>query len=375
LKTLNDLSLIPSNFAVIREVHRCGAATRVDIARTTGLSTQSLTRITKELLDGGLLVEGERRNGGRGQPAIYLTVAPGQFVSFGLVFEHDRITCVAYDLTGEELFLLKRRGAYEDAQKAVTESLEMLTAAIAQVPDSAFALGLGISISGFFTDPKSRRFVSRNDIEGWQKFDLSIDYKPPIEMPVFIENDGRAAAIGQAVNGVAKGYQSFFLILMTKGIGGGFVNDGQLIRGRQGNAGEVAKLVPPTPSTKRPTAESLKKYLHEKWGSVPTDAEIERALLQGDADIHAWLDGAAESMEPVTKTIVAMFDPEAIVLAGRLIPSVRKALADRMVVSGISYKGFEALKPTIIVDPKTDSLTVGAASLPIAAFLSSADKR
>lgn len=360
---------------VIREVHRCGAATRVDIAKTTGLSTQSLTRITKELLDGGLLVEGERRNGGRGQPAIYLTVAPGQFVSFGLVFEHDRITCVAYDLTGEELFLLKRRGAYEDAQKAVAESLEMLTAAIAQVPDNAFALGVGISISGFFTEPGSRRFVSRNDIAGWQKFDLSVDYKPPIEMPVFVENDGRAAAIGQAVNGVAKGYQSFFLILMTKGIGGGFVTDGQLIRGRQGNAGEVAKLVPPTPSTRRPTAESLKNHLFEKWGSVPTDAEIERALLLDDADIAEWLEGAAETMTPVANMIVALFDPEAIVLAGRLLPSIRKAIADRMIVNGISYKGFEALKPTLVIDPKTDSLTVGAASLPIAAFLSSSDRR
>lgn len=375
MKTLDDLSLIPSNFAVIREVHRCGATTRVDIARSTGLSTQSLTRITKELLDGGLLVEGERRNGGRGQPAIYLTVAPGQFVSFGLVFEHDRITCVAYDLTGEELFLLKRRGAYEDAQKAVDESSEMLTAAIAQAPDGAFALGVGISISGFFTGPESRRFVSRNDVEGWQKFDLSVDYKPPIEMPVFIENDGRAAAIGQALNGVAKGFQSFFLILMTKGIGGGFVTDGQLIRGRQGNAGEVAKLVPPTPSTRRPTAESLKNYLLEKWGSVPTDAEIERALLLNDADIAEWLDGAAETMTPVVNTIVALFDPEAIVLAGRLLPSIRKAIADRMIVNGISYRGFEALKPTLVIDPKTDSLTVGAASLPIAAFLSGGERR
>jgi predicted NBD/HSP70 family sugar kinase len=369
LKTIENLKLIPSSLTMIREVHRCGATTRVDIAKNVALSTQSVTRITKELLDAGILVEGERRNGGRGQPAIYLTVAPGRFVSFGLVFEHDRITCAAYDLTGEELFLLKQRGNFDNAQQVVEVSRKMLAAAVAQVPDDAFALGVGISISGFFTDPISRRFISRNDVDGWRQFDLAVDFHPPVEMPVFIENDGRAAAIGQAINGVAKGYQSFFLILMTKGLGGGFVNAGQLIRGRQGNAGEVAVMVPPTPSTKRPTDESLKTFLLSKWGSAPTSGEIERALLQQDADVLEWIAGAAETMSPIVNTISALFDPAAIILAGRLLPSVRQAIADRLQISGVNYMGYEAMPPAIIVDPRTDCLTVGAACLPIAAFL------
>lgn len=369
MRPVDELELIPSHLKVIREVHRAGSATRVDLSKATGLSTQSLTRITKKLLDDELLVEGERRIVGRGQPAIFLSFKPSRLVSFGLVMEHDQITCVASELGGEQIVFLRRRGNFKKADHAIKEAEAMLEAAVAQAPDDAYALGVGVSVSGFFIEEGSRKFVSRNDVEGWRSADLTEVLKVPVPMPVFVENDGRAAAIGQAVDGVGRDVESFFLILMTKGIGGGFVYKGELIRGRLGNAGEVAALVPPTPSLQRPTAESMNEFLRQRWGAPPSEAEIERGVRDGDADLSEWLDGAAESLRSVLYVVNALLDPKAIILAGRLSPVIRKAMADRLQLEGVNYAGIHAQTPTILIDPKTDALSVGAAALPVASFL------
>ena len=367
MRHIDELALIPSHLAVIREVHRSASTTRVDLAAATGLSTQSLTRITKQLLDEELLVEGERRNVGRGQPAIFLSIRPGRLVSFGLVMEHDQITCVAAELGGEQIFYLKRRGDFEKADIAVKEAEAMLETAAAQAPDDAFALGVGVSVSGFFIEEGSRRFVSRNDVKGWSAIDLCKSLKVPAPMPVFVENDGRAAAIGQAVDGIGRDIDNFFLVLMTKGLGGGYVYNGELIRGRLGNAGEISALVPP--SEERPTAEGLMDFLRQRWGAAPSEAEIERGVKDADAAMMEWLDNAAGVLRPALDVIIALLDPKAIILAGRLSPSVRSAMAERLKIEGVNYAGYHAQTPEIIVDPKTDCLSVGAAALPVASFL------
>ena len=353
----------------MREIHRAGSATRVDLTKLTGLSTQSLTRITKQLIDNDILVEGERRINGRGQPAIFLSIRPSRFISFGIVLEHDQITCVASELGGDQIFYLKRRGDFQKAEHALAEANSMLATAMEQCPENAFALGVGVSVSGFFFEEGSRKFISRNDVEGWRTIDLTESLMTPIDIPIFVENDGRAAAIGQAVNGIGRQTDYFFLILMTKGIGGGFVHRGELIRGRLGNAGEVANFVPRTPSTMRPTVESLNSFLRQKWGTNPSEEQIQAAIQGEDPAIMEWVAGAAETLGPALNAIIALLDPKAIILAGRLLPSVRQALADRFSIDGISFAGVQAPIPAILVDPKTDCLSVGAAALPIAAFL------
>ncbi len=369
MRPISELPLIPSHLSVLRELHRHGSASRVDLAKSTGLSTQSLTRLTKQLIDDEILVEGERRIAGRGQPAIYLTIKPSRLVSFGLVIEHDQITCVASELGGEQLVYLKRRGPYGQAAVAIAEATEMLNTAIGAVPGDAFALGVGVSISGFFIEEGTRRLVSRNDLTGWSAVDLMTSFCVPVPMKVFVENDGRAAAIGQAVDGIGKQLDSFFLILMTKGIGGGFVQNGQLIRGHVGNAGEVASFVPKTPSLARPAIESMMNFLREEWGHTPSDEEIETALRDGEPVMETWLEQAAASLEPAINAIAALLDPQAIILAGRLLPNVRQALGERLKIEGVNFAGFHAPKPRILVDPRTDCLSVGASALPVAAFL------
>jgi predicted NBD/HSP70 family sugar kinase len=369
MQEIQKAALPPSHLAVIREIHRAGSPTRVELARAIGLSPQSLTRITQQLIDQGLIFEGERHLGGRGQPAIRLHIAPGKFVSFGIVVEHNQITCTALELSGERLVFLRRRGSFASAEETQSVSASMLETAVSQAPAEAYALGVGISVSGFFYEEGSRKIISKSDISGWRAMDLTTMLHPPFPMPVFAENDGRAAAIGQAVDGVGRNLDSFFLVLMTKGTGGGYVHKGELIRGHLGNAGEISQLLPRSPAPFRPNLDSLSEFLKSKWGALPSEAEIDQALANGDPALEEWLTQITASLGQALTVVTALLDPQAVILAGQLSLNIRQAIADRVRIAGVNFAGFQAPAPKIIVDPNSDCLVAGACALPVADFL------
>lgn len=58
-------------------------------------------------------------------------------------------------------------------------------------------------------------------------------------LPVYLENDANAAALGEQVFGAGQGFDDLIYITVSTGIGAGFVVNGRLIQGRDGGAGEV----------------------------------------------------------------------------------------------------------------------------------------
>ncbi|PTQ13444.1 hypothetical protein CLG96_04970 [Sphingomonas oleivorans] len=358
----------PSQIMVMRALNRAGMASRIELARTTQLSAQSLTRITRELLDMGYLAEGARRSGQRGQPAIDLALAPGRLMSLGLVLEHDRITCLAGDIAEAPLRRRTASGDFLSAAATVRAAEELIAAMLQELPGNTKLLGLGVSQSGFFFEAGTRRMMSRNDIQGWAGTDLAGHFAERFGLDVIIENDGSAAAVGHTIHGIGTAYRNFFLVLMTRGVGGGVIHNGQLLRGRLGNAGELAVLLPGDPAAVRPTTESLRDWLSLAWGATPTAEAIDAAVEAGDPAVRQWLDSAASVLGRALESVTALLDPEAIIFAGRLSPAVRAALAERIHLGGPAIGGIAAPRPGIIVDPGSECLEYGAVALPIARF-------
>ena len=57
---------------------------------------------------------------------------------------------------------------------------------------------------------------------------------------VWIENDGKAAAIAELERGVLKGCRNAAVFIIGTGVGGGLIIDGKLVRGRDCTAGEYS---------------------------------------------------------------------------------------------------------------------------------------
>ena len=365
----NDIGLIPSEISVIRELHKLKQATRVDLVKHTQLSPQSLTRITKKLLDDGLILEGDKQTKQRGQPAINLSIVPGKFISFGIAFEYNKISCSAYTLDGEQLFFLAKKSDAYSASFAVDAANTLLATAIAHCAPETIAIGVGVSVSGFFKNENGLKLVSRNDINGWLDVNLFTFLQSTTQLAVYVENDGRTAALGQLVYGIGHKFNNFFQVLMTRGIGGGFISNNQLIRGFNGNAGEISYFFPLIEEKQRlyrPTEEGFQTFCHQYWGKVPTNESLANLIKQEDSTLELWLSESSNYLKQGLDAITAILDPEVIILAGGLPYVIRQALSDKLMLQGLNYGNQYGPKPKLIVDTNVTDLSMNSALLPVA---------
>lgn len=115
----------------------------------------------------------------------------------------------------------------------------LLAAVEAVEPGDVVACGVG-SIG-----PMTRhgRTVSPLNTPGWRGFPLLARLEDALAMPVVVDNDAKALAVGEGWKGAGAGVGSFLAMVVSTGVGGGLVVDGRLLDGMQGNAGHVGHVV------------------------------------------------------------------------------------------------------------------------------------
>ena len=85
--------------------------------------------------------------------------------------------------------------------------------------------------------------VSPLNIPGWRGFPLLSRLQQHLDLPVVVDNDAKALALGEGWRGAGAGVGSFLAMVVSTGVGGGLVVDGRLLDGAQGNAGHVGHVV------------------------------------------------------------------------------------------------------------------------------------
>jgi len=70
----------------------------------------------------------------------------------------------------------------------------------------------------------------------------SIDFAKLSKKPVYVENDANAAAWAEYKVGAAKGEDNTITVTLGTGVGGGFIVNGKLLRGKSGRGGEVGSM-------------------------------------------------------------------------------------------------------------------------------------
>lgn len=85
--------------------------------------------------------------------------------------------------------------------------------------------------------------VSPLNIPAWHDFPLRSRLTELTGLPVFIDNDAKALALGEGWVGAAVGVADFIAMVVSSGIGGGIVLDGRLLDGALGNAGHVGHVI------------------------------------------------------------------------------------------------------------------------------------
>jgi glucokinase len=85
--------------------------------------------------------------------------------------------------------------------------------------------------------------VSPLNIPAWRGFRLRARLRDHTGLPVHVDNDAKALALGEGWVGAAAGVPNFIAMVVSTGVGGGIVLDGRLLEGASGNAGHIGHVI------------------------------------------------------------------------------------------------------------------------------------
>lgn len=107
--------------------------------------------------------------------------------------------------------------------------------------DSNGLEGVGIGIPGFI-DMEAGVVVGAANLPGFQGYPVRAHIEGELKIPIILENDANAAALGEMWMGAGRGVKNMLLITLGTGIGGGIIVDGKVLHGYLGMAGEIGHM-------------------------------------------------------------------------------------------------------------------------------------
>jgi glucokinase len=128
-----------------------------------------------------------------------------------------------------------------DGPDAVVGQMGGLAAHVAAARPDLQPIGVGVAAAGPL-DPEAGIVTDPPTLAGWRDVPLARMLEGLLSLPVRLENDANAAALGEWRFGAGRGTRSMVFVTVSTGIGGGIIADGRLLRGRRGMAGEIGHM-------------------------------------------------------------------------------------------------------------------------------------
>ena len=147
--------------------------------------------------------------------------------------------------------------------------------------------GIGIAFGGP-VDTHRGLIIRSHRTPGFDNFPMAGIVEERFGIPVSVENDARAGAIGEFRFGSGRGSRNMIFLQLGIGIGGGIIVDGKIVHGSSMTAGELGHMAV---STDGPRCSCGKPGHLEAYASEPAIVERMRARLSNASPTStaAWL--------------------------------------------------------------------------------------
>jgi len=347
-----------------------GQLSKVELTRLTGLSPQTITSIVDLAASNQLLVRGNPRRGGLGQPSVPYVLNPAGAWALGLAFDACGCDLVLINFIGEvveqirlPLSLLAPMAVVE----AVTAEVRTLLARHPGITTARMA-GLGIA-SPFQGDSWPERLgLTQEQADTWNEVDLRAELDSRFDWPVFLLAEGLVAAGAELTFGAGLGCPDFLYIHFGRRISCGLVLDHHLYLGRNKRAGTVDLGAVASNGSYNPT-QNLNGIASLNALSARTGAGTD-LLLHADSflltqpEIAVWIADAALAVSGFAWQVVNLLDIDNIIVGGDISETARKALA-RSLRRNLSQAATTRMEPLTILEGRFGAQTfaLGGASI------------
>jgi predicted NBD/HSP70 family sugar kinase len=217
---------------------------RVEIAKQTGLTAQTVSVIVRRLIDQGIVEEGGPVPSGGGKPRTALRVNANASYAVGIHFDPIEVSVVVVDLMGRKLAHSRKTISPElEPEEIIAETADIAHRQLEQlgIPGSRI-LGVGAACPGPI-DQDQGLVISPPRQDRWTQVPIKNLLKRYMDFDVIIDNDANAAAIGERWCGHGRTTSDFAFLYLGTGIGGAMFLSNEIYRGASRNAGEFGHIV------------------------------------------------------------------------------------------------------------------------------------
>lgn len=381
---------------VLRIIQENEPISRKELADLTGLTSSSITNIVNRLINMGYLDEVGLGDSSGGRKPILLQLNPDAKFIIGVELNVDSITGIITNFKAKKVKKITVPTRQHEGKDSV---LNRMVEVINQLIDSTGIskdkiLGIGVAAPGPY-DHINGILLDPPNFPGWFNVPIKDFIQEAVGLPVHLEKETVAAALGEYMFGGAKGIKSLFVInSMVIGLGGSAIIDGKIYHGFRDGAAEVGHMTIDIEGPKctcgyygclealasglymRNTAISeIKRGADSILTNVNSNVEditvedIVTCANQGDRLCKYIIDKTSRHLGIGIANIINLYSPEMIVIGGNLT-----TLCPEYVEKAVEYarsKQYPAFNKDIIIVPTSfgdEMSAIGAVSVVIDSF-------
>lgn len=306
------------------------ADTRSSLTELTRLSRSTVAERLEALFEAGLIRETEevRPTGGRPSKRISLNYEGHLVLAADLGEDHARLilTDLAGKVVAESVAEVAVGSGPDVVLGWIAEEARALTARVGRALSDV--IGLGLSVPAPVDFPRGQ-VVAPSVMTGWDGVDIQSRFRALLDIPVLVENDVNARALGEYVLHWP-GYNEVLYVKAGTGIGSAILTGGRLYRGAQGAAGDIGhiRLEPVHGPLCRCGAIgcvealaagwSLVRDLREQGLNVDSTRDVLDAVRENDPNAIHRMREAGRILGRAIAYAVSMLNPDLVIVGGSL---------------------------------------------------------
>ncbi|EJK2114268.1 DNA-binding transcriptional regulator NagC [Vibrio navarrensis] len=331
-----DLVKQLNSAAVYRLIDQQGPISRIQVADVSQLAPASVTKITRQLLERGLIKEVAQQASTGGRRAISLTTEVKPFHSVAVRLGRDYVQFCLYDLGGTELAKDQHDLRYKNQSDLIEGLIALLKDFINSCQDRIDQLiAIGVTLPGLVNPTTGVvEYMPNTDIDNLALGEI---VREKFGIECFVGNDVRGMALAEHYFGASQDCQDSILVSVHRGTGSGIIVNGQVFLGFNRNVGEIGHIqIDPlgeqcqcgnfgcleTVAANPAIVQRVKKLLAQGYESSLSELEqitiqdVCTHALQGDELAKQSLVRVGNQLGKAIAITVNLFNPQKIVIAG-----------------------------------------------------------
>lgn len=312
--------LADTSKAVAVDVLVHGAQSRAQLAKKTGLSAPTLTRVVRPLLETGVLVERESvRAPGRGRSSVLLDVVADDYRYVGVKLTSESIYAVLTDLRAEVL----ASETLPEPSLNVPDVVSCVAGVVSRMQERAGrpVQGVGVTLGGRVDKGET---VADSPFLDWHEVPFRTLLAERVDAPLFLANDVVGLTKAQQWFGYGRTYPDFALLTVGAGVGYGLVINHEVVPTFVSPIGHLA-VDPHGPlcplghrgcMTAYVTSGAMANAVSLARGRLTTYDEVLELAEAGDPAALRVVSEAAHAVGRASAAITSLTGVERIILSG-----------------------------------------------------------